>query len=887
MHIERTICGIGLTILFLVVNATFSVISLTELGDHERNVVRTHKILLKLERTMAHLKAAESSHHGFLVVNDPRQLEPFREAAAGIVGTLHELRVETSDNPRHQERLAALRGLTDVRLQEMHAAIRERVNGFEAIQHFAHSLRGHEAIQKSRALIDEIRTEEEGRLVQRSARASASRLGAMVSIGLSTLAGLGLVLLAWRLIREESRVRTETEQILRESAERMRKLALVASRTDNSVVITDARRRIEWVNDGFTRLTGYSSQEVLGKTPAELLQGPLTDPQAIALMRSGLQKGEGFQIELLNYTKDGRVFWNLVDVQPVLDEAGQAVNYIAVQRDISERKKFEQEIRAKSAELEAANTELSRLCAEAEAASRAKSEFVANMSHEIRTPMNAILGYSELLLDPSTSEDRRRECALAVRRNGKHLLQLINDILDLSRIEAGKLKVEIASVAPARILFDLAAMMRPRAVERGLSFELQFDGPVPESISTDPNRFRQILINLAGNAIRFTDRGGVRIVCRFPTHLTASDARLEVDVVDTGIGISSEQLGGLFQPFAQADGSATRRFGGTGLGLYISRRLAEALGGSIRVESTPGKGSCFTVSLPVGELQEVRLVSDPQDESTALADEVDRLSPLPGEYALSNRRILVADDGRDNQYLISLFLTSAGAQVDVVEHGQAAIDRIRNAAREDRPYDVVLMDMQMPELDGYAATARLRKDGFAGPIVALTAHAMAGDREKCLAAGCSDYLSKPVTRNNLLRTVAAHLAEEGTLEVPESRADADGPEAVTRFEPIVSRFADDPRMAEAIGRFVTRLSERVGALLDAVQQGDRERLIREAHQIKGAAGGYGFDSLTDAARALEARLRDVDAAELALDDIEELVDLCRRATAPTAAHVHS
>jgi len=881
MRIQRTLIGIGLTILFLVVNATFSVVSLLELADHEQNVARTHKILLKLERTISHLQEAERSHQGCLDINDPRQLAPFRVAVKAFVGHLDELREATSDNPRHQERLQALHGVAEERLRQMRTAI-SRPRRWTEVLRREHARNGSDAIKRSRDLIDEIRAEEEELLSQRSARAYSSRMGALASIVLSTLAGIGLVILAWRLIREEAHVREEANRILQENAERMRKLALVASRTDNSVVITDARRRIEWVNDGFTRLTGYSSDEVLGKTPAELLQGPETDPQAIARMRAGLQKGEGFQIELLNYAKAGRAFWNLVDVQPVLSDDRRPVNYIAVQRDISERKRFEEEIRANAAALEDANLELSRMCAEAEAANRAKSEFVANMSHEIRTPMSAILGYAELMLDPTINETQRRDSVLAIRRNGKHLLQLINDILDLSRIEAGKLNIERSTVAPARLLFDVASMMKPRAAERGLKFALEFVGPLPELISTDPTRLRQILINLAGNAIRFTDHGRVTVACRFIAAASGDDSRLEIEVVDTGIGISPEQLARLFQPFAQVDGSAARRFGGTGLGLYISQRLAEALGGAIRVDSAVGTGSRFTVSLPIEIAEGTRLISDPQkEESTSTPSPDADEGTFNKRQFLHGRRILVADDGRDNQYLIALFLRSAGAQVDIVDHGQAAIDKVRSVRHENRPYDLVLMDMQMPELDGYAATALLRNLGYEGPIVALTAHAMAGDREKCLAAGCSDYLSKPVTRNDLLRAVAANLGTgEEVIATSEQSAMDETADEIGSSEPLVSRYAEDPQMIQVVGRFVSRLSQKIESLLEAVRNGDRDRLIREAHQLKGAAGGYGFDSITDAAGALESRLREEAEVEAGLAEVEELIDLCRRATAP-------
>ena len=383
-------------------------------------------------------------------------------------------------------------------------------------------------------------------------------------------------------------------------------------------------------------------------------------------------------------------------------------------------------------------------------ANKAKSDFLANMSHEIRTPMTAILGFSENLLDPDLQPAERQSAIATIRRNGEHLLGIINDILDISKIEAGKLTIEYIECAPAGIMAEIESFARPQAERKGLSFAVEFDGPIPERISSDPMRLRQILINLVNNAIKFTESGGVRIVARF-----LRDAqRLQFDIIDTGVGMSPEQVARVFRPFTQADETMTRRFGGTGLGLTISQHLAQRLGGDITVRTEAGKGSTFSVTVATGAVAE----STVRMASTAIAAQ-SRASSAQASGDLAGCRVLLAEDGPDNQRLISFVLRKAGAETVVVENGRLAIDAAMEARAAGRPFDVILMDMQMPIMDGYAATATLRAQGYDGLIIALTAHAMAGDRERCLRAGCDDYATKPLHRAKLIETIRRSLRE--------------------------------------------------------------------------------------------------------------------------------
>jgi signal transduction histidine kinase/ActR/RegA family two-component response regulator len=396
--------------------------------------------------------------------------------------------------------------------------------------------------------------------------------------------------------------------------------------------------------------------------------------------------------------------------------------------------------------LDASRARLAESKVAAEAANLAKSEFLANMSHEIRTPMTAILGFCDLLADPAQSESERQSCIETVRRNGEHLLAIINDILDLSRIEAGRTTLEKVECSPARIVSEVASLLGLRAKEKGLRMNVEFDTALPATITTDPTKLRQVLINLIGNAVKFTEKGWVRIGVGMASPDEGGPHRLIVTIADSGIGMTPEEISRLFQPFSQGDSSMARRFGGTGLGLFISQKLAALMGGCITVSSKPGVGSTFTLMLDAGEVSGAW--------TRGLPPEPEKLPAEPSAASKLNCRVLLADDGPDNRRLITFILTRAGAEVTTVENGRNAVETALEAARSGHPFDIVLMDMQMPELDGYTATRQLREAGYEGVIIALTAHAMADDRTKCLEAGCTDYAPKPIDRASLISKCA-------------------------------------------------------------------------------------------------------------------------------------
>ncbi len=841
--------------------------------------------------------------------------------------------------------------------------------------------------------------------------------------------GLGVAVLCGLLVWAQGGSRIRAQQLamemteeLRQSESQSRRLASVASRTTNAVIITDNRGLIEWVNDGFTRLTGYTMPEVQGRKPGAFLQGPDTDPVTVKRMRDGIAAGVGFQIEIINYSKDRRRYWLQIDAQPIRGEQGEIQGFMAIESDITQRKEIEEQLSqdrarlnfifdntpigisllqasakgtrsrfvnpahlaitgltrtqidepdafvratypedykvqhelereieagkrdrftlekryvhsdgdmvwvlfnrvrwrhvdgsyddlstavditaqkhaaqdlraaneaaaALNSELETAITRANQSAMEAQQASIAKSQFLAMMSHEIRTPMNGVIGMTSLLLDsPLTRE--QRDYAETIRTSGDALLTIINDILDFSKIESGRLELETAEFSLSECVEGSLDLLATRAAERRLDLLYEISEHVPALILGDVTRLRQILVNLIGNALKFTETGEVLVAVRRLRSLQNDFVEMEFSVRDSGIGIPEEACARLFQAFSQVDASTTRKYGGTGLGLAISKRLAEMMGGRMWVESEVGKGSTFffTITARVapsrprlflgsqrGGIQgrHLLIVDDnstsrrilaelcvhwgvvpracesgaeaiallqsgekfdaaildmqmPDMDGVTLAGEVRQLRteqemPLvllssigrrencphfsahlhkpvkasqlhdtianlvwrsarlgktetaPPQEPLSvpmpvaaTERILLAEDNVVNQKVALLMLRKLGYRADVAANGHEVL-----AAVQRQPYDIILMDVQMPEMDGFEATRQLRVNTPSGAsgqwIIALTANAMQGDREACLAAGMDDYLSKPIKQPDLQAALQRARQERGQL----------------------------------------------------------------------------------------------------------------------------
>lgn len=526
--------------------------------------------------------------------------------------------------------------------------------------------------------------------------------------------------------------RKRSEEALRASEARYRRLI------DTAPVVfwtVDAHARITSLNPEFAVVTGLEVRDWIGRPMEELF---LIEDRWMArdLFRAEESTESPPPVELRIPTRGSEPL--VLEFVKACDQDADARHHVSgIARNVTAARRAEKLERAKVA---------------AEMADQAKSSFLAHFSHEIRTPLTSILGFTEVLLSDAEvarlPKDRLDDLRI-IRQSGSHLLSIINDILDLSQIEAGKVSIELKPCSPASIVREVISALKGRAEEKGLTISSILTGPVPDSIQTDPVRFRQILMNLVGNAIKFTQRGHVKIEVR--TESSGAEASsLAVEVSDTGIGMSPAQTARLFEPFYQASQTNS---GGTGLGLAISRRLAERLGGHLMAESEEGRGSSFLLKLPLGQESVVATHEEPARPAPPAPTAEPQRLPLPG-------RVLLAEDNAAIQRVIAFHLEKAGARVQVAKNGQEAIDLACAALEAGDPFDVVLMDMQMPVLDGYEATRQLRALDFPGRIIAITAYAMAEDREECLRLGCDDHLSKPIDWILLNHRIAAYLAEK-------------------------------------------------------------------------------------------------------------------------------
>jgi len=513
---------------------------------------------------------------------------------------------------------------------------------------------------------------------------------------------------------------------LEERQVELRNLALVAQHANDSVIITNPSRQITWVNDAFTRITGYSRQEALGQSPQSLLNGPATSRKTSKQIENAIGKGQVVRAEIQNYTKDRQKIWIETNLVPVMDERGKVETVIAVERDITANKTHEKEL-AKARD-------------EAEQAARAKADFLATMSHEIRTPMNAILGMADLLAEKSL-DDEGQLFTSTIQSSATALLRIINDILDMSKLDAGKLQVSNVDFDLPACLNSTIELLKPLALAKGLQLNLQWPKDLPVWVHGDDGRLRQILVNIIGNAIKFTKDGAVwvNVSCTF----RGADTMLHIDVKDQGIGISPRDLEHVFTRFSQAQSDTAREFGGTGLGLTISRMLAQEMGGNITASSELGKGSIFSISVRLG-------AASAQCSKPSQGTEVIR-SQLP-----LGLRVLVAEDNATNRLLVQKYFKGCPIELEFAHDGRQAIEMAQTLVP-----DVIFMDVSMPEINGLEAARRIRDLGFSDiRIVALTANAHRDDRDACHRAGMDGFLSKPLRKIDLLSTLLAFSAND-------------------------------------------------------------------------------------------------------------------------------
>jgi PAS domain S-box-containing protein len=634
----------------------------------------------------------------------------------------------------------------------------------------------------------------------------------------------------------EDRVRQRVFE-LEESEERFR-TAFWSAPTGQ--VITDAAGKLLQANDTFARMLGYDAAEFNAKTIVEITCAEDAATFAEGLSRLASGEIDSFSEQIRYVCRDGTIRWGRTGMA-LLRSHDAASGHVIVQiQDITRMKLAEQE-RARVA------SQLEEALVRAQSMSQVKSRFLANMSHEIRTPMTAILGYADLLNMMSGLSAEAADYARAIHLNADHLLALLSDILDLSKIEAGQLAIDDQASDPRAIVESVAAIMRPMAMEKMLEFRVECDPVVPRQIITDSVWLKQIMTNLVSNAIKFTDEGSVTM------RVTTYANELRCQVIDTGIGIPRDDLVRIFKPFNQADIEPHRRSAGIGLGLDISRRLAEMLGGSLSAESEVGSGSVFELRLPCVVSRDVRAAPAAREAGTLEA---------PISERLRGRRVAVIDDNPDNRKIVGFLLKQSGALVSTAPDGDAGARLVLEARERGEPYAIILMDIQMPVMDGFESTSRLRAAGIDTPIIALTANAMVGDEERCLEIGCSAYVSKPIVPKHLLEVIDRELRSSQSTPAP----------AGASSSPALASLRQDPRLQGMRAAYIASLAEKAGKIREAQASEQWETVQVLAHRLSGTAATYGFPEITDAARACEEALRRND-GENAVGLTQRLVEL--------------
>jgi signal transduction histidine kinase/DNA-binding NarL/FixJ family response regulator len=637
------------------------------------------------------------------------------------------------------------------------------------------------------------------------------------------------------------------------------------------LLVLDAKQNIVLANEAFSTLVSETSEQLMGRSMAKFTWRHAVSandtgnpslvvdqkyPWEIALESSVVQINHMLYLQLDD--KSRHTF--MVNCSPVLGPNGKAAGVMVSFDDITE--------------LEEKEIELRRSKEEAETANRTKSDFLSNMSHEIRTPMNAILGFTEVLIrgyshDPADS----KRYLNTIASSGKHLLGLINDILDLSKVEAGRIEIETLPSTAHKIVQEVVKVMTVKAKEKHISLEFIALNSMPEYVLTDAGKIRQILTNLVGNSIKFTESGSVKLTTDYQPK--GAKAVLTISVADTGIGMTQDQASAVFNPFVQADSSITRRFGGTGLGLTISKRFAEALGGDIVVKSEQGKGSTFIIAIDVEPVPGARMllpaeimkeaVSVPKSEQT--------------KWIFPPAKVLVVDDGDENRDLLDVVLADAGLNIETAVNGKQGLDlALVNA------FDLILMDVQMPEMDGYTSVRLMRENGLKIPVIALTAHAMKGAERECLAAGYSGYMTKPIDIDTLLTQLAEELGGKAshTTEVehpPKEAIQQDTQigknQALLTSEPAIrsSLPGGAAKYRSLIERFVVRLKAQFITIEKAASSAQYNELADLAHWLKGSAGSVGFHNFTEPAEDLEHYANQQDTAGITekIRDIKALI----------------
>jgi PAS domain S-box-containing protein len=656
--------------------------------------------------------------------------------------------------------------------------------------------------------------------------------------------------------------RKKAEKKLRESEQRYR--SLFQANNDGILIANVTTKKFRYANPAICRMLGYSEEELTRMGVADIHPKESLE-QVLVEIQAQVSGAKTVSEDLPCVRKDGQVIFVSINASTVTID--QTEYLLGVFRDITNRKQAEEQ--------------LEQARRKAEAANEAKSRFLANMSHEIRTPMNAIMGFCQILADEMLT-DEQRDYVNIIHDSSNHLLQVINDILDFSKIEAGRINVEMAECSLKQLFDTVESMMQPAALEKGLKFGIWQDGGLPANIRTDPARLQQCLINLVNNAIKFTEKGHVYVNVSLEDR--NNQPHIRFDVEDTGIGILSEKQEKIFKSFTQVDGSTSRKYGGAGLGLAITRQLAELLGGEITLTSEEGKGSIFSLVIPAD------VTKQPLLDRYNIADQIDISKEKPQKPEFSGH-VLVAEDVKTNQLLIKSLLNRMGLEVTITADGDEAVQKALS-----QEFDLIFMDIHMPNMDGYEATKALRKEGIKTPIIALTAHAMKGDDQKCIEAGCDDYLPKPLDRRVLMAKIHKYLASKDQTLIeavdsvksqgdvlsklccdrtcqgpgPQDTADIEDNEEIMNWNQLIDRLGDEELIKEIMPTYLADNKEHFDKLNEAIKTGNAEEINRHAHAIKGTARNVGAKRLSNIAGRLEraGKERDVMTATSLFDELK-------------------
>jgi PAS domain S-box-containing protein len=692
---------------------------------------------------------------------------------------------------------------------------------------------------------------------------------------------------------------TERKQLYEKLDRKQKNIEAIFDAAPIGMMLVNEKGIVRRVNDVVAKLVQRDFSEIINRQPGEGLSCihssdnedgcghgsscsacPIRKTFEVVLSSWQAIRGIEFQAA---FQVDGKQVdpWLEISAEPVYINGSKHV-VLAIQ-DMTKRKEAERELGRLNMQLETSAEKANQMARKATIADLAKSRFLANMSHEIRTPMNAIIGFSQILAEENLTSEQRHHVDI-IRQSAEHLLQLINDILDFSKIEAGKLDITIGECSLEHSFATVESLMRPQAKAKGIGFEILPSDSLPAMIRTDSTRLHQCLINLINNAIKFTEKGHVHV----NVSLLETDNKpyIRFDVTDTGIGVPYEKQKMIFEEFQQADGSYTRKYSGTGLGLPITKKLAQLLGGELTLKSETGKGSIFSLTIPAN----VDVKSQPPFNKCRRVIEPNPVRDIPEQEKLSGS-VLVAEDSKSNQELITLLLERFGLEVTIAEDGKEAVDKALG-----QQFDLIFMDIQMPNMDGYKATKLLRREGLKTPIIALTAHAMPEDCEKCISVGCDDYLRKPIDNKVLPAVIKKYLIPQskplaGRIESVKSEVDQLGRRcndvASKDFESaepvekkdydtpvdciaIIKNYQDGELIRKVVKVVLTESPKVMESLAEAVNTKDSKNIAFYAHKLNGTARQICARRLSEKIFPLESAGREVNTESVAslLDEVK-------------------